>query len=77
MPTAKKRFQIFNLHPKNIYLKKQKQKKNMVLEEKITKRTIDKSQLLFYHYNIHYFVVIPLQLRFERNNYHRDMTENC
>ena len=36
MLTAKNRFQILNLHPKNVYLKKKKKKKNMVLNEKIT-----------------------------------------
>ena len=33
MPTAKNRFHILNLHPKNMYLKK-KSPKNMVLKEK-------------------------------------------
>ena len=36
MPTAKNRFQILNLHPKNMYFKKQKTKNNMVINEKIT-----------------------------------------
>ena len=38
MPTAKNRFQIFNLHPqKHVFKKKKKTpQKNMVLKEKFT-----------------------------------------